>query len=101
MDTQSYEETRLKRDDWANFLKEGATCELLFYNGTVLSVDPPAFVELEVTECPPNVKGNTAGSGGTKPATLETGAVVQVPLFIDPGSKIKVDTRTGIYLSKA
>lgn len=100
MDIESYEETRLKRDDWANFLKEGATCELLFYNGKVISVDPPAFVELEVSECPPNVKGNTQ-SGGSKPATLETGAIVQVPLFIDAGMKIKVDTRNGTYLSKA
>jgi len=61
------EETRLKRDDWANFLVEGSICELLFYNGKVISVDPPQFVDLEIVECPPNVKGNTA-SGAAWPA---------------------------------
>ncbi|KAL6746528.1 organellar elongation factor P [Haematococcus lacustris] len=102
MDNENYEETRLKRDDeWAAFLKEGLTCSLLFFNGKVLSVEPPSFIDLEVVECPPGVKGNTASGGGQKPATLETGAVVQVPLFIEAGSKIKIDTRTGTYLSKA
>ena len=69
----------MKRDeDWAGFLKEGAVCSLLFYNGKVISVEPPQFVDLIVKECPPNVKGNTASGGGQKPATMETGAIVMV-----------------------
>ncbi|KAG2441551.1 hypothetical protein HXX76_003172 [Chlamydomonas incerta] len=99
MDTETYEETRLKKDDWANFLKEGTTVELLFYNGKVISVDVPQFMDLKVVATSPNVKGNTV-SGGSKPATTETGAVVSVPLFINEGETIKVDTRTGQYLSR-
>ncbi|GLC40031.1 hypothetical protein PLESTB_001518500 [Pleodorina starrii] len=100
MDTETYEETRLKRDEWAQYLKEGTTVELLFYNGKVISVDVPQFMDLKVVETSPNVKGNTA-SGGSKPATLETGAVVSVPLFIEAGETIKIDTRTGSYLSRS
>ncbi|EFJ40386.1 organellar elongation factor P (EF-P) [Volvox carteri f. nagariensis] len=100
MDTETYEETRLKKDEWAQYLKEGTTVELLFYNGKVISVDVPQFMDLKVVETSPNVKGNTA-SGGSKPATLETGAVVSVPLFIEVGEVIKIDTRTGAYLSRA
>ena len=70
------------------------------WNGKVSSVDPPTTVELEVTSTDPGVKGNTV-SGGSKPATLETGAVVQVPLFVNAGEKVKVDTRTDQYLSRA
>lgn len=70
------------------------------WNGKVISVDPPTTVELEVTSTDPGVKGNTV-SGGSKPATLETGAVVQVPLFVNAGEKVKVDTRTDQYLSRA
>eukprot|EP00198_Chlamydomonas_reinhardtii_P010002 XP_001699339.1 organellar elongation factor P [Chlamydomonas reinhardtii] len=99
MDTESYEETRLKKDDWAQFLKEGTTVELLFYNGKVISVDVPQFMDLKIVATSPNVKGNTV-SGGSKPATVETGAVVSVPLFINEGETIKVDTRTGQYLSR-
>ncbi|KXZ55000.1 hypothetical protein GPECTOR_3g164 [Gonium pectorale] len=99
MDTETYEETRLKKDDWAQFLKEGTTVELLFYNGKVISVDVPQFMDLKVVATSPNVKGNTV-SGGSKPATMETGAVVSVPLFINEGEVIKVDTRTGQYLSR-
>ncbi|KAG2437767.1 hypothetical protein HYH02_011143 [Chlamydomonas schloesseri] len=99
MDTETYEETRLKKDDWAQFLKEGTTVELLFYNGKVISVDVPQFMDLKIVATSPNVKGNTV-SGGSKPATLETGAVVSVPLFINEGETIKVDTRTGQYLSR-
>lgn len=100
MDTETYEETRLKREEWANYLKEGTTVELLFYNGKVISVDVPQFMDLKVVETSPNVKGNTV-SGGSKPATLETGAVVAVPLFIEVGETIKVDTKSGVYLSRA
>lgn len=101
MDNDSYEETRLPKDDWAKYLKEGTTCNLLFYNGKVISVEPPAFMDLLVTETPPGVKGNTASGGGTKPATLETGAVINVPLFIEVGELIKIDTRTDTYLSRS
>lgn len=101
MDMTSYEETRVKRDEsWAKYLKEGMDVSVLVWNGKVISVDIPNTVELEVVETDPGVKGNTA-QGGSKPATLETGAVVQVPLFIQQGEKIKVDTRTDSYLSRA
>jgi translation elongation factor P len=101
MDNETYEETRVPRDDsWAKFLKEGMGVSVLLWDGRVISVDLPNTVELEVVETDPNVKGNTV-SGGSKPATLETGAVVQVPLFISVGEKIKVDTRESTYLSRA
>lgn len=101
MDMTTYEETRVKRDEsWAKYLKEGMDVSVLVWNGKVISVDIPNTVELEVAETDPGVKGNTA-QGGSKPATLETGAVVQVPLFIQQGEKIKVDTRTDTYLSRA
>ncbi|GFR46260.1 hypothetical protein Agub_g7812 [Astrephomene gubernaculifera] len=100
MDTETYEETRLKKDDWAQYLKEGTTVQLLFYNGKVISVDIPQFMDLKVVATSPNVKGNTV-SGGSKPATLETGAVVSVPLFINEGEILKIDTRTGAYLSRS
>lgn len=101
MDMGSYEETRLPRDDWAKYLKEGAICYLVFYQSKVISVEPPNFVELEVTDAPPGVKGNTASGGGSKIAILETGATIQVPLFINTGEIIKIDTRTEQYLSRA
>lgn len=101
MDMSTYEETRVKKDEsWAKYMKEGMDVSVLVWNGNVISVDVPNTVELEVTETDPGVKGNTA-QGGSKPATLETGAVVQVPLFIQQGEKIKVDTRTDTYLSRA
>eukprot|EP00775_Hariotina_reticulata_P003323 gene3323-3600_t len=100
MDMQSYEETRLAKDDWAKYLKEGAVCSLMFYQGKVISVEPPNFVELEVTDTPPGVKGNTASGGGSKAAVLETGATINVPLFINNGEVIKIDTRTDSYLNR-
>ena len=79
MDMESYEEVRLPRDDaWAVYLKEGTDCDVVFFNGDVISVDPPVSMVLEVTQCDVGVKGNTAKSGASKPATLETGAVVMV-----------------------
>lgn len=81
------------------WLKEQDTCALLLWNGETLSVSPPNFVELTVADTDPGVKGDTSGGGG-KPATLETGAVVRVPLFVQIGEVIKVDTRTGEYLSR-
>ncbi len=83
-----------------NWIKEEDTCTVTLYNGSPLTVEAPNFVELEVTETDPGVRGDTSGGGG-KPATLETGAVVRVPLFIDVGDKLKVDTRSGEYVSRA
>lgn len=100
MDQETFEETRLKKDDWAQFLKEGSICTLQYYNGKVIAVEPPSFVDLVITDTPPGVKGNTASGSGSKLATLETGAVISVPIFVEVGQKIKIDTRTGEYLSK-
>ena len=82
------------------FVKENMECTILSYKGKVFSVEPPFFVELEVTETDPGFAGNTA-TNATKPATLETGAEIKVPLFIEVGEKLKIDTRTGEYLSRA
>jgi elongation factor P len=86
--------------DAIKWLKEGDICTLVFWNGNPISVTAPNFVELEVTETDPGLKGDTAGTGG-KPATLATGAVVRVPLFIQIGEVVKVDTRNGEYVSRA
>lgn len=86
--------------DAAKWLKEQDTCLVTLWNGTPISVTPPNFVLLTVTETDPGVRGDTSGGGG-KPATLETGAVVRVPLFIDVDEVIKVDTRTGDYVGRA
>ena len=75
-------------------------CKLLSYKGSVFSVEPPTFVDLEVTQTDPGFAGNTA-TNTLKPATLETGAEIKVPLFINPGEKIQIDTRTGEYLSRS
>jgi elongation factor P len=85
--------------DAAKWLKEQDVCIVTMYNGTPLSIEPPNFVVLKITQTDPGVRGDTA-SGGNKPATLETGAVVRVPLFVDEGELIKVDTRTGDYVSR-
>ena len=84
----------------AKWLKEQDLCEITLWNGTPLLVSPPNFVILKVTETDPGVRGDTSGGGG-KPAMLETGAVVRVPLFVDIGELIKVDTRTGEYVGRA
>ena len=81
------------------WLKEEDVCEITLYNGEPLSVSPPNFVELEIVETDPGLKGDTAGTGG-KPATLTTGAVVRVPLFVQTGEIVKVDTRTGDYVGR-
>ena len=86
--------------DAAKWIKEQDVCNVMLYNGQPLSVDAPNFVVLEITETDPGLKGDTSGGGG-KPATLETGAVVNVPLFVQIGERIKVDTRTGSYVSRA
>ncbi|MDA8962109.1 elongation factor P [Congregibacter sp.] len=86
--------------DTQKWLKEQEVCEVTLYNGTPLSVTPANFVELEITETDPGLKGDTA-QGGSKPATLSTGAVVRVPLFISQGEVIRVDTRSGEYVARA
>ncbi|RTE85680.1 MULTISPECIES: elongation factor P [Gammaproteobacteria] len=85
--------------DSEKWLVEQDTCTLMLWNGKPITVTPPNFVELEITETDPGLKGDTAGTGG-KPATLSTGAVVRVPLFVQTGEVIKVDTRTGEYVSR-
>ena len=84
----------------SKWLKEQDSCEVTLYNGSPLSVTPANFVELEITETDPGLKGDTA-QGGSKPATLSTGAVVRVPLFITQGEVIRVDTRSGEYVARA
>lgn len=85
--------------DSAKWLKENDTCVVTLWNGEPLAVTPPNFVELTITETDPGVRGDTA-TGGSKPATMETGAVVKVPLFIEEGEVLKIDTRTGEYVSR-
>ena len=103
MDQETYDQMPLSAEqlgDSLKFVKENMLVKILSYKGNVFAVEPPNFVELEVTATEPGVKGNTA-TNVTKPATLETGAVINVPMFINEGDKIQVDTRTGEYLSRA
>ena len=102
MDVNTYEQVALNPDsigDALKFVKENEMCKVCSYNGNVFSVEPPLFVELEITDTEPGFKGDTA-QGATKPAVVETGATVYVPLFVDQGDKIKIDTRTGEYLCR-
>ena len=102
MDTESFEQIALNGDtvgDALKFVKENEMVKVCSYNGNVFAIEPPLFVELEITETEPGFKGDTA-TGATKPATVETGANVNVPLFVELGDKIKIDTRTGEYLSR-
>ena len=102
MDMETYDMLPISKDllgDSFKFVKENMTCKVMSYKGSVFGVEPPNFVELEVTETDPGFKGDTA-TNVTKPATLETGAEIKVPLFINPGDKIKIDTRTGEYLER-
>ena len=102
MDTETYDQIALNTDtvgDALKFVKENEMCKVCSHNGNVFSVEPPLFVELDITDTEPGFKGDTA-TGATKPATVETGAVVAVPLFVEQGDKIKSDTRTGEYLSR-
>ena len=103
MDTQDYDQPRIPASvvgDAANYLLEEQTVTVAFNDGTPLYLDLPAAVELTISQTDPGVQGDRS-TGGTKPATLETGATIQVPLFISTGEKIKVDTRTGQYLGRA
>jgi elongation factor P len=103
MDTASYEQLQVETallGDSADYLKEGDDAVLQFFGSEIVGVDLPAAVELTVTETEPGLQGDRV-SGARKPATLETGITLQVPLFVNPGEKIKVDTRTGEYLTRA
>lgn len=103
MDNNTYEQAALNKEqigDALKFVKENESVKICSHKGDVFSVEPPLFVELEITETEPGFKGDTA-QGATKPATVETGAIVYVPLFVNQGDKIKIDTRSGEYLSRA
>ena len=103
MDEETYEQLPLNSDklgDSFKFVKENTVCKIISYKGNVFGVEPPFFVELEVTDTEPGVRGDTA-TNVTKQATLETGAIIRVPIFINNGDVIKIDTRTGEYLSRA
>ncbi|MBR6386368.1 MAG: elongation factor P [Ruminococcus sp.] len=103
MDLETYEQLPVSASvlgDNFKFVKEEMICKILSYKGSVFGVEPPNFVELVVTQTDPGFKGDTA-TNATKPAVLETGAEIKVPLFIDEGEKIQVDTRTGEYMSRA
>jgi elongation factor P len=102
MDNETYEQMPIPENEVgeaAQYLKEGTTVDVPLYEGKPVGVEPPVFVEMEVTETMPGVKGDTA-SGGSKPAVLETGLIVNVPLFIEVGNVIKVDTRSAEYLGR-
>ncbi len=102
MDTSTYEQLSLSEDkigDGLRYLKENMNLSILLHGNNIIGVDIPCHVELEVVDTPPNDKGNTS-SGGTKPATTETGAIVNVPFFVVNGDRIRVDTRTNEYLDR-
>ena len=102
MNVETYDQIALNEEaigDALKFVKENEMVKVCSHNGNVFAVEPPLFVELEVTETEPGFKGDTA-QGASKPATVETGATVNVPLFVEIGDKIKIDTRTGEYLSR-
>ncbi len=102
MDTETYDMVPLNRDqlgDSFRFVKENTECKVLSYKGNIFGIEPPNFMDLEVTETEPGLAGNTA-TNTLKPATVETGAEVKVPLFINIGDKIQIDTRTGEYMSR-
>ena len=102
MDTETYDQIALNSEtvgDALKFVKENEMVKICSYNGNVFAIEPPLFVELEITETEPGFKGDTA-TGASKPAIVETGAKVMVPLFVDQGEVIKIDTRTGEYLSR-
>ena len=102
MNVENYDQVALNAEtigDALKFVKENEMVKVCSYNGNVFSVEPPLFVELEITDTEPGFKGDTA-TGATKPATVETGATIAVPLFVSQGDKVKIDTRTGEYLSR-
>ncbi|MBP7401873.1 MAG: elongation factor P [Clostridia bacterium] len=103
MDVENYEQLPFTAEvlgDAVRFLKENMVCKVVSYKGTVFGVEPPIFVELEITDCEPGVRGDTA-QNATKTAVLETGASIRVPLFINQGDIVRIDTRTGEYMERA
>ncbi len=103
MDSETYEQVPVSANELGDnfkFVKENMVCKVLSYKGKVFGVEPPTFVELEVTQTDPGFAGNTA-TNATKPATLETGCEIRVPLFINEGDMIRIDTRTGEYMERA
>ncbi|MBQ3860091.1 MAG: elongation factor P, partial [Clostridia bacterium] len=103
MDQETYEQEPIGKDligDNFKFVKEEMICTIRSYQGKPFAVEPPMFVELEVTDCEPGIRGDTA-TGSNKGATVETGANIRVPFFINTGDKIRIDTRTGEYLERA
>ena len=103
MDEQTFEQHAASPEavaGAARWLKEQDVCTITLWNGTPIAVTPPNFVALEITETEPGVRGDTA-SGATKPATVETGTIVKVPLFVEQGESVRIDTRTGEYVSRA
>ena len=103
MDNETFEQVALNNEqigDTLKFVKENEICKLCSYKGNVFSVEPPLFVELEITDTEPGFKGNTA-TGATKPAIVETGAQIAVPLFVNQGDRVRIDTRTGEYMQRA
>ena len=102
MDVETFEQMPLSKEsvgDALALVKENETVRILSHKGNVFGIEPPTFVELEVVQTDPGFKGDTA-TGATKPATVETGAVIKVPLFVDKGDKIRIDTRTGEYMER-
>ena len=102
MDVETYDQIALNEDtigDALKFVKENEMVKICSHNGNVFAVEPPLFVELQITDTEPGFKGDTA-QGATKPATVETGAIVMVPLFVEQGDVLKIDTRSGEYLSR-
>jgi elongation factor P len=103
MDVETFEQLPVNAEqvgEQLKFVKENMVCKILSFKGNIFGIEPPTFVELEVTHTEPGFKGDTA-TGATKPATVETGAVIKVPLFINEGDIIRVDTRTGEYMERA
>jgi elongation factor P len=103
MDPETYDMVPINAnelDDNFKFVKENMVCKVLSYKGKVFGVEPPTFVELEITDTEPGIKGDTA-TNATKPATVETGAEIKVPLFINTGDRIRIDTRTCEYMERA
>ena len=102
MNVETFDQIALNSDDVGDslkFVKENEVCKICSHNGSVFAVEPPLFVELAITETEPGFKGDTA-TGASKPATVETGAIVQVPLFVETGDRISIDTRTGEYMKR-
>ena len=103
MDNETYEQVPLNHDqveEALSFITENMNCNIQFYKNEAFSVEPPTFVELNIVECEPGIQGDTS-KASFKPATLETGFVIQVPLFVNNGDRIRIDTRTGTYMSRA